>query len=281
MERPQRIFACLNDFIQATQIIEVIIKYDSEPLMFKVNITGSFNNNIKLTMKNPTNIISDWGDGIVNNQLDHVYEKNGEYSVQIFGDADSLEFNELNSTILKHYLTQVISYGSFNFEYINFNNCNVLVKVPVELPISVIRTNYMFIDCKMFNQPLKWDTHNVLDMSGMFYGCANFNSEIQFSDTSNVKDMSFMFSECIKFNKPIQFNTKNVTDMTRMFYGCGKLNSDIVLINTTNVSNMEFMFSRCTELQQVQIYVPDFCKTQGMFLGSPRCRPINLRLLYL
>ncbi|WP_233742570.1 DUF285 domain-containing protein [Mycoplasmopsis agalactiae] len=38
-----------------------------------------------------------------------------------------------------------------------------------------------------------WDTKNVTDMSGVFWGAKNFNGNISKWDTSNVETMSSMF----------------------------------------------------------------------------------------
>jgi len=62
-----------------------------------------------------------------------------------------------------------------------------------------------------------FNTENVIDMRGMFYGC---------SSLSSVENLS-------------NLNTKNVIDMSQLFYDCSSLTSiDFSGLNTENVKNM-------------------------------------------
>ncbi len=69
----------------------------------------------------------------------------------------------------------------------------------------------MFCCATNFNQPLNFDTSNVTDMSGMFYGATNFNQPLNF-DTSNVTNIANMFYVASNFNQPIYFQSskKNI-----------------------------------------------------------------------
>jgi hypothetical protein len=67
-----------------------------------------------------------------------------------------------------------------------------------------------------FNQPLNFDTSNVIDMSCMFIGASKFNQPLYF-DTSNVTDMGWMFRCATKYIHPLYFDTSNVIDMSCMF----------------------------------------------------------------
>ena len=79
----------------------------------------------------------------------------------------------------------------------------------------------MFEGCKSFNQPLDFNTSNVINMGSMFDGCRNFNQSLDF-DTSNVINMESMFEGCKSFNQPLDFDTSNVTNMESMFDGADK-----------------------------------------------------------
>ena len=50
----------------------------------------------------------------------------------------------------------------------------------------------MFYGAKSFNQPIRFDTSRVTDMSDMFHGAEAFNQEVVF-DTSQVITMKYMF----------------------------------------------------------------------------------------
>ena len=103
-----------------------------------------------------------------------------------------------------------------------------------------------------------FDTSNVTDMSGMFYGCgkgSKFTLDLGDKfDTSKVTNMTYMFYYCGSWSEVFtldlgdKFDTSNVTDMSLMFYGCGKSYFTLDLgdkFDTSKVSTMEDMFYQC------------------------------------
>lgn len=98
----------------------------------------------------------------------------------------------------------------------------------VDLPDGCIKTNYMFLGCKLpngFSLGEHFDTSNVTEMYNMFSNCElpdGFSLGEHF-DTSNVTDMSYMFNGCSlpdDFYLGEHFDTSNVTVMARMFKDC-------------------------------------------------------------
>ena len=78
----------------------------------------------------------------------------------------------------------------------------------------------LFGEAISFNEPLNWDTKNVINMSYMFYNAISFNQPLNFN-TENVNKMSHMFQLAKSFNQSLNFtSTKNVTDMRCMFLKC-------------------------------------------------------------
>jgi len=75
--------------------------------------------------------------------------------------------------------------------------------------------NYMFGDCRRFNQSLlKFNTSNVTDMRMMFSGCLAFNQDISNFDTSKVTRMDAMFRYWKAFQQDISnFDTSKVARM--------------------------------------------------------------------
>jgi len=61
-------------------------------------------------------------------------------------------------------------------------------------------------------------------MGGMFWHCANFNSNISDWDVKNVEYMTYMFYGCKEFNQYLdQWDTKNLKYKANMFNNCNSL----------------------------------------------------------
>ena len=86
-----------------------------------------------------------------------------------------------------------------------------------------------------------WITQFITDMSELFLYKKNFNDNIVYWDTRNVKDMSLMFCNCHKFNQPLNWDTSNVTDMVSMFAISTSFNQPLNW-DTCNVTDMSNMF---------------------------------------
>ena len=102
-----------------------------------------------------------------------------------------------------------------------------------------------------------FNTSNVTDMSGMFWGCISLTSlNLSNFNTSNVTTMSSMFQDCSSLISLdlSSFNTSNVTNMFQMFVGCSSLNSlDLSSFNTSNVTDMYLMFYECSSLTSLNL----------------------------
>lgn len=88
-----------------------------------------------------------------------------------------------------------------------------------------------------------WDVSHVTNMSGMFDGAENFNSDISSWEVSNVTNMGYMFSSAISFNQPLNnWDVSNVTDMSHMFSYATSFNQSLDNWDVSNVKNMKNMF---------------------------------------
>ena len=63
-----------------------------------------------------------------------------------------------------------------------------------------------------------------------YSNATTFKGIIQYSDTSNVTDMSNMFGSCSKLTTIPQIDTSNVTNMNSMFSNCSRI-EEIHMIN--------------------------------------------------
>lgn len=120
-----------------------------------------------------------------------------------------------------------------------------------------------------------FDTHNVTDMSFMFYECINLSSvDVSGFDTVNVTNMSYMFDFCSSLNDldVSGFDTSNVTDMSCMFRGCRNLsNLEVSGFDTGNVTNMCCMFANCDNLCDLNVSnfnTTNVTNMRAMFAGK-------------
>ncbi len=148
---------------------------------------------------------------------------------------------------------------------VNNNNMNLCTTL-------VTRMNELFKDYNSTSvgDMSFWDTSNVTNMYGMFYGAtlgvsfsqnlnnwdvsnidnmglmfhqSNFNGDISDWDVSNVLSMEYTFANNPAFNQDIgNWNTSSVTSMFLMFRSSA-FNQPIGNWDTSNVTNMGQMFS--------------------------------------
>ncbi|CAL59025.1 BspA family leucine-rich repeat surface protein [Mycoplasmopsis agalactiae] len=98
-----------------------------------------------------------------------------------------------------------------------------------------------------------WDTKNVTDMSGVFWGAKNFNGNISKWDTSNVETMSSMFNDASKFDRDLSnWKTSNITNMQSMFADAKEFNNANKSLNwdVSKVKDMKFMFFGARKFNQ-------------------------------
>lgn len=123
----------------------------------------------------------------------------------------------------------------------------------------------LFNNCQSFNNgdmpgesnnPLKWNTGKVTNMSSVFSNNLVFNQDISGWTTGNVTTMDNMFNNADYFNQPLaNWDVSNVTNMSFMFYE-SNFNQDISGWNTTSLINMDSMFHNDASFNQRVSYIP-------------------------
>jgi surface protein len=104
---------------------------------------------------------------------------------------------------------------------------------------------------------LSFDTHNVTDMSYMFYDSHSL-TELDLSnfDTSSVEDMKYMFAGCYSLTSLniSSFETSQVTDMYSMFrYDSALAEINVSDFVTSNVESFSNMFEGCSSLTSIDV----------------------------
>ena len=188
-------------------------------------------------------------------------------NVRIFGD-EFVKNNKDKCKIIKNGKElELCSYININ---INQLNKNKIYEIKLNGINNITNMSCMFKGDIFNNTPLfslpdisKWNTQNIINISGIFYFCSSIKSlpDISKWNTQNVTNMSDMFYECsslISLPDISKWNTQNVTNMSSMFFGCSSIKSlpDISKWNTQNVTNMSYMFYGCSSL----LSLPDISK---------------------
>ena len=126
-------------------------------------------------------------------------------------------------------------------------------------------------------------TSNVIDMTGMFFGCESLtNLNLSNFDTSSVTNMTGMFSSCRSLtNLNISnFDTSNVTNMAEMFSSCESLTSlNISNFDTSSVTNMTGIFNNCYNLTSLNLNnfnTSNVTNMAEMFRGCNNLTSLNL-----
>ena len=116
----------------------------------------------------------------------------------------------------------------------NVNLCTTLVN----------NMDVLFQGKSDFNSNINfWDTSSVSTMTGMFNNASSFNQDIGNWDTSSVTEMRAMFKGASSFNQDIgNWDTSSVIEMRTMFALASSFNQDIGSWNVSSVTNMREMF---------------------------------------
>ena len=246
----------------------IFMKLDNDIIFSNITAGGIYNSyqiycdeynystTISLTKKSCNtsyNLITDWGDGIIDKENTHTYTEYGYYTIVTNGFIDLKKgYSKPVYVMDVNYIRPDIVDGShlfYNFENVDYDS--------FYFPETSYMTDmsYMFYNCKGLEDTTveevidlnSFNTINVTNMNHMFYGCNNIcDLEINNWDTSKVTDMSYMFYDC--FDRAVSaldlsnWNTSKVTNMDSMFRACNKLQylniSNFDMTKVTNTANM-------------------------------------------
>ena len=209
------------------------------------------------------------GDGIyektgLTDDLTHVYEKPGVYTIALRGGIHGLLFRDgkhgkLTSGEIRSYLPD-----SDNYYWSEVCQWGDIVWQSM---------NYMFagacaIRIRAKDAP---DLSHVTDMSGMFYNCIEMNDSLEHWDVSHVQNMDCMFERATKFNQPLEvWNVSHVQNMSNMFAFASSFNQPLCGWDVSNVHDMTGMFKMAESFDQPldKWDVSNVCEMDGMFCGA-------------
>ena len=179
--------------------------------------------------------------------VSHPYSNAGNYKIIITGAANS--FGNLDGYTGNNRISSVTQWGITGLTSLSgaFYGATNLLSVSSDLPIGILNMNGMFWNAARFNSPINnWNTSSVRDMDSMFRGATAFNQPLNNWNTSSVTTMYTMFYEARLFNQPLNtWNTSNVENMGYMFYGASSFVQNISGWNTSKIYAGNFMFCNC------------------------------------
>ena len=172
------------------------------------------------------------------------------------------------------YMKDIISKKELDLEIWNTSNVTNMVG--------------LFFGCELLDKLpniSKWNVENVTNMNFLFKNCKSLKEipDISNWNISNVTNISFLFKNCRSLEKLpdiSKWNTKNVIDMGSLFDGCESLKEipDISKWNISNATNISFLFKNCKSLEKI----PDILKwntknitnLEPLFEGCERLKEI-------
>jgi surface protein len=237
-----------------------------KPFIFKIKIDKlkSFSFSIENSSDDKKFLFVEWGDGNISQtgykgslNCNHLYDKEGEYTIKITGDIGSINFkNESRPCIL-----EVIDLGDCNWTSFNkmFSSCYNLTSLAGGVTKNVTDMSHMFVNAKSLVKIdlSSFDTSSVTNMSHMFcdiYSIAKI--DLSSFNTSSVTNMRYMFCDTYSLVDLdlSSFNTSNVLDMSYMFHDAHSLTSlDLSKFDTSSVTNMNSMFCKTRALGSLNL----------------------------
>ena len=190
-------------------------------------------------------------------------DNNSLYDLSIVADG-KIAFPEDSSGLLESaFYTGCYGYVS-NLSSIEFNN-----SVDTH---NVTNMSSMFFYSQATTLDLSsFDTRNVTDMNSMFSNSKATTLDLSNFNTHNVTSMRYMFyySQATTLDLS-NFDTSNVTDMSGMFYDSQATAVDLSNFDTRNVTNMSYMFADCqvTELDLKNFNTSNVTDMRVMFGNS-------------
>jgi surface protein len=220
------------------------IKFPTE-FIFTVktdNAGISASNEILLPIQG-TDMVIDWGDGIVSthtqtavpnntiggNNVVHTYTSAGTYQIKIGSTITRIFFNNGGDRLK---ILDINNWGQAVWTTMieAFFNCSNLQISAKDSPnLSIVNNMSRMLRASPFNSDIsKWDVSNVTNMFQLFTFCTNFNKNLSTWNTSNVTNMVQVFFGATSFNQNLSsWNVSNVSDMSAMFNGASSFNQNL------------------------------------------------------
>lgn len=208
------------------------------PLTLEFTTTAE-NESITLPCSGDVNIIVDWGDGSVKENVttdkpSHNYNNIGVYVVKVYGDFERMYKCSIN-------ITKVISWGNSNTLLTNMSQAFLSCSKLTSIPDDEYET---FSNVTNFYLTFAYCTSLVLIPEKLF----------QYSFKAEQINNTFLHcSKLTSIPEKLFINCSNVTVFDSAFAFCTSITSipENLLINNYNAINFVSMFNNCTSLTSI------------------------------
>ena len=144
--------------------------------------------------------------------------------------------------------------GCKKIEYLDVADWNVSKVTSFDSFLSSSGSNVGNMGLKSIDVS-KWNTSNVVDMFGMFYGCGSLTKlDLRGLDVENVTNMSHMFCDCYNLTEIdyTGWNTASIQTMDAMFNNCNSMTViDVTEFDTETLEETSQMFEACYSLERI------------------------------
>ena len=144
--------------------------------------------------------------------------------------------------------------GCRKIEYLDVSNWDVSKVTSFDSFLSSSGSNVGNMGLKSIDVS-KWNTSNVVDMFGMFYGCGSLTKlDLRGLDVENVTNMSHMFCDCYNLTEIdyTGWNTASIQTMDAMFNNCNSMTViDVTEFDTETLEETSQMFEACYSLERI------------------------------
>ena len=173
--------------------------------------------------------------------------------------------------------------GCKKIEYLDVSNWDVSQVTSFDSFLSSSGSNTGNMGLKSIDVS-KWNTSNVVDMFGMFYGCGSLTKlDLRGLDVENVTNMSHMFCDCYNLTEIdyTGWNTASIQTMDAMFNNCNSMTViDVTEFDTETLEETSQMFEACYSLERIvglETWVtPNLNNMQQMFQSSGKMKEVDL-----
>lgn len=158
-------------------------------------------------------------------------------------------YPSLNSTVL----VSVPPILNRNIKSLNsaFRGCSVFNQdLATWDVVNITNANACFASATSYNQPIVWNTSNLITAVSMLSYCTAFNQPLNNFNTSKLKTLDNMLAGCVNFNQPINFTLPEATSVGFMLRGCSKFNNPVVLQGASKLTNVSGLFADCPLFNQ-------------------------------